>query len=65
MKYYICDVRRPNEPFLFTAEHDGKFIPAIYEDKSEAEEICHEMNLTTDRTRYEVKEMRRRGTNHA
>lgn len=65
MKYYICDVRRPNEPFFFTAEHDGKFIPAIYADKSEAEEVCHEMNLSTTITRYEVKEMRRGGNHNA
>lgn len=59
MKYYICDVRHPNEAFLFSAERDGEFIPAIYADKSEAEEVCHKMNLLSRITSYEVKEMRR------
>lgn len=55
--YYIYDVRTPKKPFLFSAGYDGKFIPAIYKDKSEAEKICDEMNQTSVITQYAVKEV--------
>lgn len=52
--YYICDIRKPNEPFLF-AVGDGKYAPAIYANKSHAEKDCEQMNRISTLTRYEVK----------
>ena len=64
--YYICDVRRPDEPFLFSKD-DVTLTPAVYADKAKAEEMCQKMNEMEERhkkmypncimsTRYEVKE---------
>lgn len=53
--YYICDIRKPNEPFWF-AVGNGKFEPAVYTDKAEAEKDCKWMNSITTLTRYEVKD---------
>lgn len=53
--YYICDLRKPNEPFLFFDEIDGKVVPATYADASEAEKICNKMNRTSTLTQFAVK----------
>lgn len=56
--YYICDVRKPSEPFMFFDEYErGGLVPAVYEDKAEAEKICDKMNQYTKLTQFDVKEM--------
>ena len=55
--YYICDIRKPNEPFMFFDEYERCVVPAVYEDKAEAEKICDKMNQHTKLTQFDVKEM--------
>jgi hypothetical protein len=56
MRYYICDIRKPNEVFYF-AVGNGEYKPAIYADKTEAEKDCEWMNNISKLTRYAVREV--------
>lgn len=52
--YYIYDVRKPNEPFMFHDQDAGTQNPAIFDTEEKAMKMCEIMNFCIQSTTYKV-----------
>ena len=55
--YYIYEIRRPREPYMFQDQEQGIQEPAIFKTEEEANMMCEKMNAIAHVSTFKVSKM--------